>query len=167
MNITLLRHEVAMDRDEFEGASDSMRPLLKKGEKRAAKNAPKFQAHFDKVDLIIVSPYLRAQQTAQPYIEAFDQAKCIEAVWLQPGASPAQALAALNELEFEHALLVTHEPFASAFCAHLLVPDAYPFINFKKGAFCFLEGPKIAKAGEFTLNGLIPASVMKRLKSRN
>ncbi|HLY25845.1 MAG TPA: histidine phosphatase family protein, partial [Aggregatilineales bacterium] len=65
VELYLLRHGVAYERDEWEGQDDELRPLTKKGIAKMESEA-KTLKHFDlNLDKIISSPLTRAAQTAQ------------------------------------------------------------------------------------------------------
>ncbi|MGP6156005.1 MAG: phosphohistidine phosphatase SixA [Vulcanimicrobiaceae bacterium] len=63
MNVYFLRHGIAAERDEWQGA-DFDRPLTEEGHKRMARQAKAMAELSLAPDVILTSPLLRAKQTA-------------------------------------------------------------------------------------------------------
>ncbi|MCB0419994.1 MAG: phosphohistidine phosphatase SixA [Bdellovibrionales bacterium] len=164
MKITLLRHEIAENPEEFEGPSDAMRPLTSKGKKRADKIAQNFNHVCEPVDYIASSPFLRAQQTAAPYLDLFTSAHCTEVHWLQPEMDVKIVVKNLKEEKFEHALLVSHDPLISRLASYLLTATESSFIPFKKGALCSIEFLRDLEPGQGELVAFLPPKIMKKVK---
>ena len=87
MKLLVIRHAIAMDRDEFAdtGEPDDRRPLTNYGAKRMRKNAKGLRTIIDKIDRFGTSPLTRAIETAEIVSEVFsiDQAELCAA--LVPG----------------------------------------------------------------------------------
>jgi phosphohistidine phosphatase len=90
MNLFLLRHGIAVERGLPGYEDDHRRPLTTEGADRMRRIAQAAKRLGLEFDLILSSPYLRAQQTAQT-VAAFykmeDRLRLTEN--LMPGASPA------------------------------------------------------------------------------
>jgi phosphohistidine phosphatase len=65
MNLFLLRHGLAVEREEFHFASDHLRPLTAKGKRQLHKIAAAMRAMKLNFDAIFSSPLVRARQTAE------------------------------------------------------------------------------------------------------
>ena len=67
MELYLVRHAVAGDREEFaqKNPEDHLRPITLKGRKKLQKVAMKLLDLIEEVDFIVTSPYLRAMQSAE------------------------------------------------------------------------------------------------------
>lgn len=63
MHLYLIRHGIAAEPEAYE--TDSERPLTKEGDRKTRKIARRLQELDIQFDLILTSPLLRAQQTAQ------------------------------------------------------------------------------------------------------
>ncbi len=63
MHLYLIRHGIAAEPEEYD--TDSERPLTKEGERKTRKIAQRLYELEIQFDLILTSPLLRAQQTAQ------------------------------------------------------------------------------------------------------
>ena len=74
MDLLVIRHAIAMDRDEFAetGQPDSERPLTDFGRRRMRKNARGLRAIVDTPEVIGTSPYPRAAETAEIVADAWE-----------------------------------------------------------------------------------------------
>jgi phosphohistidine phosphatase len=93
------------------------------------------------VDVIITSPFVRAQQTAEILSQVFYQTKIIEAPELVPQSPPP---AFLNWLKahgrsFKKVIAVGHEPHLSTFLSYLLAGADHPIVEMKKAGVASLE----------------------------
>lgn len=162
MQLILVRHAVAEDREDFKQKSldDSQRPLTLKGRKKMQKVAIRLREMIDPVDRVVTSPYVRARQTAEILAQIFFETPVSEAAELVPHSPPA---AFVNWLKAHAAdaktlFIVGHEPQLSSLATYLLAGRAESVIELKKSAALSLEirdpealGPKCA-----ILNWLIP-----------
>ena len=164
MKLFIFRHEIAVDRENFDDMDDSQRPLTEKGIKRARKSSFAFKKLVSEIDNIYTSPYLRALQTALPYKDLFESAHFSEEKWLTPGSNPEKVLEALNELSDKKILLFSHEPLVGLLASYSLSGKMHNFINFKKGTFLHLEFPFGVRPGEAYLNWMVTSGTVKKLK---
>jgi phosphohistidine phosphatase len=121
MDLYLIRHAEAVDRKDFEGA-DEERPLTKTGSAQAKALGAGLQAHHVRLDLLLTSPLLRAQQTAQAMLEPWEAPVpelrvCEE---LAPGARRKKLARFLRALGVESVGLVGHMPDLGDFTGWLL-----------------------------------------------
>lgn len=156
MRILLFRHGLAMERDEAQKKKidDSMRPLVEKGKARTLKIAKLLKEHEPRFDLLISSPLLRAQQTADVLSRVFSYARYAESFELIP-ETPPQAFARWLKSEAPQAtsiLVVGHEPQLSCFASWCLSGADDSYIDLKKSGVICLEvespeslGPKCAQ----------------------
>jgi phosphohistidine phosphatase len=114
MDLILWRHC-----DAAPGVPDELRPLTPLGRKQAARMARWLAARVPAGGPIIVSPALRAQQTAQALEREFQTVAEIG-----PGASVAAVLAAANWPEArEPVLVIGHQPTLGRVASFLLAGD--------------------------------------------
>ncbi len=133
MQICLLRHGPAEER----GAhypDDDVRPLSPGGLAKTEAAANGFIKLF-KPDVILTSPLVRAQQTA----EIMRRASGLKRVWQEPALASGDdraLFAALQKLQAaESILLVGHQPLLSHTLSNLVAGDPYSMQStFKKGA---------------------------------
>lgn len=138
MNLYLLRHGPAEEPERYK--SDHLRPLSNEGRDRTVQAAAGITEIIGDIDIIVSSPLLRAQQTAQIYAKALRYKGTItESRYLTPDSSPGAALTYIDTLlKHNSALLVSHQPFLSLFASTILGSSS-PCIEFKKGALAKFE----------------------------
>ena len=139
MNLFLLRHGIAVDRGTPGFEDDSLRPLTPKGAARIHRIAQAAKRLRLKFDLILSSPYLRAQQTAHMFASYYGNENKLRLTEnLVPGISPAELIGEIHETYGEalSILLVGHEPYLSMLAGMLLAGDEQVALTFKKGGLC-------------------------------
>ena len=105
MRIWILRHGQA----EPMAASDPQRALTEHGRAEVRAMLPLFDD--TPLDVILASPYRRAQQTAELVSRGLAHARGVAtAAWLTPDDDPRQALDFLGERSERNVLLVSHQP---------------------------------------------------------
>lgn len=141
MKLYIIRHAIA-DPIGPEG-DDSQRPLTVKGRTRMYRIAQGLKELGESIDLILTSPYLRANQTARILAKKLDLGK--EAIVPTDALSPSgQAADLIQEINEKHSgaqsiALVGHEPHLSSLIALLLSGDPGLSITMKKGGVCHLS----------------------------
>ena len=148
MNLYLMRHGIAVAKDNPKTHSDEERALTKKGAKRvrkAAKGLSKLDVAFDR---ILTSPLPRARQTAEIVAKVLEMEEQLEeAPELAPEASVknlATRLAGYSQCQ--DLLLVGHQPFLGKAASFLLARNESAEIDLKKGGVCCIE------VNEFDMN---------------
>lgn len=92
---------------------DSERALTTQGYEEVRSTAEQFSTFDEDFDAIFVSPFLRAQQTANEFIKVLGSQSLPQTLdSITPSAKELDVALWLNELPFESVLLVTHQPFA-------------------------------------------------------
>jgi phosphohistidine phosphatase len=141
IDVYLVRHAIAEDRDPARWPDDSRRPLTEKGAASFRRAARGLQRIVPTVDRVLSSPYPRAWQTAEILRD--------EAGWPAPEprdqlAAPSSPDAALELLRDQGAntsvALVGHEPNLSSFASLLLTGSEAPLrVELKKGGVIALD----------------------------
>lgn len=142
MNLYIMRHGIAVDRDPVSFPDDSRRPLTLKGEDRVRLIADAMRSLELSFDQILSSPHLRASQTAELVVNALgakDQLDFTDT--LTPEGDPKALIRAVNQLKPapENVLLVGHEPFLSQLISVLIAGQPDAAIDLKKGGLAKLE----------------------------
>ncbi len=159
LRLYFLRHGQAASRAEWHGEDDA-RPLTPEGKRRVRGEGAALHRLDLGLDLIVSSPLLRAQQTAEIVASALGPgARLITDPRLGPGFGPRQLKALLATHRGASALmLVGHEPDFSETISHLIGGGR---LDVKKGALVLVE-----LADPTTLAGrlvwLIPPKVLAR-----
>jgi phosphohistidine phosphatase len=145
MELYLLRHAIAADRQDFAG-EDSERPLTPEGVRKMRRITKGMEAIGLSFDLIFTSPFRRAQDTAAIVASHFSVRRRVRlAAALKPRGSKRALIAELAALN-EHAngvVLVGHEPYLSTLAAMLVFGRPMAGLNLKKGGLCRLSMEQI------------------------
>ena len=121
MEIYLVRHAAASERDPDRWPDDSKRPLTPEGEKEFRLAARGLARLVPGVDAILSSPYQRAWQTAEILSELDSWPAPEPSPVLEPTLPPEKAALALQDLAGASAVaLVGHRPGLHELAAYLL-----------------------------------------------
>jgi len=164
VNIYVLRHGLAVERDEWDSKTDAARPLTPEGEKQLRKTCRALGKMDLNFDLILSSPFVRAGQTAEIVADKLKLKKRLKfSDELTPGGSVKKLIQQMNEVKpaLENLLLVGHEPYLSGLISLLISGDENTAIDFKKGGLCKLEAEKLRAGRCATLAWLLTPKQMK------
>ncbi len=140
--LLILRHAIAMDRDEAAALSlsDFERPLTDKGRERMEQIAAGIKRATTEPALILSSPLLRARQTAEILANQYDNINLEIIDELAPGHSLHQLIAVLQKQQVSAPLVIVgHEPALSSFVGLLLCGRPFSCVKLKKGGAALLE----------------------------
>ena len=146
MDVYVLRHGVAGDRDRLAYPNDEERPLTARGIRRMKRQARGLNSIGLSLDVIVTSPLVRAVQTAEIVHRRLDDpGELVTSAALAPSGDPR---ALIDEIATEHPsadsmMLVGHEPYLSALISLFVTGDTAPGIRLKKGALCKLRAPSL------------------------
>ncbi len=157
MLLYLLRHADAVNH----AASDAARELTEKGIAQAMKVGKFCRRNNVAPEIILSSPYRRAEQTATLAAEEMSAGKKVEiANFLASGMDPANAAEELAAyLKCDGVMIVGHEPDFSRLAAFLLGLSSNENIHVRKASLTLLIVSKLA-AGAATLDFSVPVSLM-------
>jgi phosphohistidine phosphatase len=156
MQVWLVRHAIAADRQEFEGA-DAERPLTDKGRKRFRSFAKWLAGETAPPLAIVTSPLVRAVETADILRRELGLKKKVLAAAeaLAAGAEPRAILDLLRAQSAERVALVGHEPDFSRALGKMISGGEFAFgkgavaavefdglPEFGAGRLCWFVGPK-------------------------
>ena len=119
MELLIVRHATA----EVQTASqqDSERTLTEDGRGQAERAGVKLVERNLVPELILASPYVRAQETAQIISKVCSGVEVITAPWAASGMKSEDALQQLRDYkEFASVAIVGHEPDLSSLVCHLM-----------------------------------------------
>ena len=159
MNLYMLRHGVAVDRDPKSFPNDALRPLTLKGEDRVRLVAEAMRALELDFDVILSSPFLRARQTAELVAVELASRRILQInEALVPTGDPRVLLRHITRMKPapENVLLVGHEPYLSELVSVLISGSPDAAIDLKKNGLARLETTQRLKYGRCaTLNWLL------------
>jgi phosphohistidine phosphatase len=142
MRISLLRHGIAVDRGTPGYDDDSQRPLTAKGERRMRRAAEGMLALGLSYDLMLSSPYRRAQQTADIVAQVLKISDGLHlSATLAPDGDPRQLIGELRSADRspQDVMLVGHEPYLSRLFSTLLTGNPNLPVVMRKGGLCTIE----------------------------
>ena len=165
MDLYLVRHAIAEERDETRWPDDRGRPLTPSGETRFRQAARGVRALGARATRVYSSPLVRAWQTAEILAAEAGWAAPVELPALEPYNSPEGTVANLPpDWAGEAVAFVGHEPHLHLLAAHLLSGDASGVnVEFKKGAIACLEVDDADLSGRATLKWLLPPKALRAL----
>jgi phosphohistidine phosphatase len=157
IHLHLLRHAHAGDAFDWDGP-DATRPLTDKGRAQADRLGALLAASRFRPDLVLTSPKVRAQQTAEVVAEHLDVP-----VVADERLGGSLDLRTLDELLSDHhdpllPVMVGHDPDFSELVADLCGTAGVPM---RKGAFARIEVDRPLQPGAGTLRWLIAPDLLR------
>lgn len=163
MWVHLLRHGIAIDPTDPACPTDPERFLTDKGKARVRVGARGLKALGITPEVIVTSPYVRAQQTAEIAREELGDVLLVESDLLIPMADPSKIVELLRARSEQNILCVGHSPNLDLVVAHLIGADD-PVTSLKKAGAASIEirhgRPGV---GGGVLVGVYPASALRLL----
>lgn len=144
--------------------TDFERELTDEG-KHASKNVGKFCAamniHFTHA---LVSPLVRAQQTAHAVLKKVAEVPLTECEYLTPDSDPRNLIEMLRSFPGDsRILLVTHEPFVSACISSLISGSETVHVVMKTTSFACVETHGVVVRGSGKLRWLLTPDMIEKL----
>lgn len=162
MRLYLMRHGIAIDREDSDCPSDPERYLTPKGIQRTRAAARGLRALRVKPTALLTSPLVRAVQTGEVVCEVLGldskQLRTTEA--LRPEAKPARLAEELTRLAGE-VICFGHAPQIDEFIAHALKATAL-FTALKKSGVACLDIDSLAPL-RATLLWVLTSRILRRL----
>jgi phosphohistidine phosphatase len=141
MNLYLLRHGPARDKEAWAPRPDRLRPLTNPGKEKVKDVAKGLRRRKLSFDVILTSPYKRAFQTAKIVAKTLGQKrKLVEFSPLVPGGSVKDLVRELarHGKKWHDVLLVGHEPSLSRWIALLTTGHPESSLELKKAGLAKL-----------------------------
>ncbi|MCU1716944.1 phosphohistidine phosphatase SixA [Pseudomonas sp. 5P_3.1_Bac2] len=139
MKLWLLRHGEA----EPTRTLDEARCLTAYGRQQARQAAALLASRS--VPLMLVSPYVRAQQTADEVCAQLDfKGQRLSVPWLTPDSEVRQVLSELDAYPQAELLLVTHQPLVGSLAGWLLHGHRQQPLAMGTASLAELDGPALA-----------------------
>jgi phosphohistidine phosphatase len=170
MNLYILRHGIAAEAGTPGQGKDSERPLTPEGKRKLHQIAAAMEALELSFDLILSSPYVRAEQTARIVAERLKPRKKMEfSDTLMPGGGMSNLIREINLLRPppEEVLLVGHEPYLSELISLLVSGGVGVSVVMKKGGLCKLAAERLQYGRCATLEWLLTPRQMALMKAKN
>ena len=161
MDLYIVRHAWAAERDDSRWLDDGMRPLTAEGKERFARLVKKLVACGMTPGVIASSPLVRCIETAQVLAAALDGPKIVELGELQPDSDLEGLLRWTARQSAKHRQIawVGHAPDVSHLAA-ALIGDGGSLIHFAKGAVAAIRFDAEPALAEGELLWLATAKVL-------
>jgi len=162
MDLLIVRHAIAFDRDHRRWREDAVRPLSPAGIRRARKAAAGLKKLTARPQRLLTSPLLRAKQTAGILSDVAGWPAAEEAPELSPGEPVMAVLALLAKDRSKLTAVVGHQPDLSALLAACLLKDRSGLlIEMKKNAVACLSFDGRARLGGAALEWLATPRMLR------
>ena len=167
MDCLLLRHGIAVERDEWEGP-EADRPLTERGATRVGRVAVGLKRLDVQPTHVLSSPLIRAIETAKIVHRSLRVRSAVRIVdALLPNASPDRLLSILHDLPPESCVLcVGHEPQLGVAASVLLSGRVSASFPLKKAGACLIELSIPAKPGRGVLRWWLTPAQLRDIGDR-
>jgi phosphohistidine phosphatase len=155
VRLHLLRHAHAGDSSEWIG-DDDLRPLTRKGRQQCERLGAFLEAHGVRPDVIVSSPKVRAQQTAEIVASTLGMTVKLDQR-LAEGFGKHELWALLDETGAREPMFVGHDPDFSGLLSYLVDTAG---ISMKKGALATVDLQTQLGDGEGELRWLVPPELL-------
>jgi phosphohistidine phosphatase len=164
MELYILRHGLARDKEDWAPQDDRDRPLTGAGRSRTKDVANGLQDLGISFDRIITSPYRRALETAKIVSKVFDMKKQLER-WssLAVDGDPERLVRDLSRQKWRSVLLVGHEPYLSRLISVLVAGNTGMIMNLKKAGLVKISSEKLRYGRCASLDWLMPPKILTEL----
>ncbi len=140
MNLYVVRHGIAYDRDDTRWPGDRDRPLTPVGEEKFRRAARGLATIAPAVDVVLASPLARAWRTAEILADEAGWPEPMVSAELEPDRSAPDVVGALKSFrDRESVAIVGHEPLLGETIAYLLVGSDDKPVALKKGGVACVD----------------------------
>jgi phosphohistidine phosphatase len=169
MDLLIVRHAIAFDRNSKRWRDDGERTLSPEGMVRARKAAAGLKHIVERPQCVLSSPLVRAKQTAMILTECAGWPKAVECAALAPDEPPEEVFAALAAQKEKIVAVVGHQPALGRLLAACLPAQVRGGVNpeafeLKKMGAALVSFSSAPRAGGGTLSWLVPPRVLRATK---
>jgi phosphohistidine phosphatase len=166
MDLLIVRHAIAFERNPRRWRDDGERPLSPEGMVRARKAAAGLKQITERPQCVLTSPLMRAKQTATILTEFAGWPKATECAALSPDEPPEETFAVLATQKEKIIAVVGHQPGLGRLLAACLPAQVRGGVNpeafeLKKMGAALISFPKAARAGAGALQWLVPPRILR------
>jgi len=164
MQLLVVRHGIAEERETWAPRDDALRPLTESGKKKMKEAAKGLQAVLPRLDLLASSPLTRAMQTAAILSKVYQKGEPLQVDALAPGQRPAGFATWLRaQATHKTVAAVGHEPSLGAIVSWFAAGSERSFVELGKGGACLLDFGDRIDAGEAMLLWVLRPSQLRAL----
>jgi phosphohistidine phosphatase len=166
MDLLIVRHAIAFERNTRRWRDDGERPLSAEGMVRARKAAAGLRHITERPQCVLSSPLVRARQTAAILTEKAGWPQAVECAALAPDESPEDVFTVLATHKEKIVAVVGHQPSLGKLLAACLPPQvlggvAPQAFELKKMGVALVSFAKSPRAGAGTLQWFVPPRVLR------
>jgi phosphohistidine phosphatase len=165
MEIVIVRHGPAADRDPSRWPDDQLRPLTPDGIKATRRAAKGLASLHPTVDQVITSPAARAYATAEILRRELEVKADLE-TWseLEPDTAPGPILERLQRLSRKRGVvLVGHEPTLGELLGLSVTGESVPIARFSKAGAAQIRFPEEPRSGAAEIDWVLTRKQLERL----
>jgi len=164
MELLIVRHAIAFERDRHRWRDDAARPLTPAGMSRSRKAAAGLKKFSKIPDRVLTSPLVRAKQTAQILADVAGWPPAEEVPELAPGNAAPGLLSLLGKDRSGLVAVVGHQPELGELLAECLLRDGGILrIDMKKNAVACVSFDGPPRAGRAALRWLATPRMLRGL----
>jgi phosphohistidine phosphatase len=165
MDLLIVRHAIAFDRDRNRWRDDAERPLSPAGMRRARKAAAGLKKLTPRPERVLTSPLVRARQTARILTDVAGWPAAEEMPELSPGEPALAVLELLGADRGKLTAVVGHQPeLGHLLGACLLGAGGALPIEMKKNAVACVSFPGRPRPGQAALIWLATPKMLRALR---
>jgi len=161
MELLLVRHAIAFERNTRRWPDDNERPLSPRGIERARPAAGGLKRLTKPPAHVLVSPLLRTRQTAALLTQCAGWPKAVLCEALRPGTPPQKLLALLPRSRGARIAVIGHEPDLSALLALCLGGRTHSAFTLRKMGVALVVFPGPARAGHGVLGAFLAPRTLR------
>lgn len=165
MEIVIIRHGPAADRDPSRWPNDHKRPLSPEGTRSTRRAAKGLATLEPTVDKVITSPATRAYATAEIFREVLEVEAELE-TWdeLLPDEPPGPVLERLQRFSRRRGIiLVGHEPALGELLGLSVTGESVPITRFSKAGAAHISFPEEPRPGAAEIGWVLTRKQLERL----
>ena len=162
MELLIVRHAIAYERNAKRWPDDGARPLSPRGVMRAQRAAAGLKKLAVRPVRVFASPLERTQQTAAILTRYAGWPRALPCPLLLPGGSPQELLALLARTRGQRLAVVGHQPDLGRLVA-VCLPGSAGSAGFelRKMAVVLIAFPGLPRAGQGELRWLVPPKPLR------
>ncbi|MGH7519929.1 MAG: SixA phosphatase family protein [Gemmatimonadales bacterium] len=165
MQLLVVRHAIAEERETWAPRDDSLRPLTEEGKKKMKEAAKALRSLVPRLDVLATSPLTRAAQTAEIIAKVYGKAEPVSVDALAPGQRPPALASWLRTQAVEKTVaIVGHEPGLGAAASWFAAGTERSFLDLGKGGACLLDLGERIEAGAAMLVWALRPSQLRALR---
>ena len=162
MELLIVRHAIAFERDRRRWRDDGARPLSPAGIKQSRRAAAGLKEFTKAPDRLLTSPLVRARQTAQILTDVAGWPQAEEASELSPGAPTLAVLNLLGKDRSKLVAVVGHQPGLGQLLAACLLGEGGTLpVEMKKNAAACVWFEGAPRAGRAALKWLATPRMLR------